>query len=395
MIDLEIKNDRDCMGCYGCYNICPVQCITMESNNEGFWYPKVDYDKCIKCKKCINVCPIINKAVPDNEPLAYACYNKNENIRLDSSSGGVFTLVANEILKNNGVVFGVQLNQDFNAIHSYTESKEGLEKYRGSKYLQSRVGDTYKEVKGFLDKDRDVLFTGTPCQISGLKSYLGKPYPNLFCMDNICHGVPSPKVWGKYVDFREKKSGSTTQRIAFRLKNEGWKLYSVLFVFTNNTEYRENQKKDLFMRAFLKDICLRPSCYDCEFKSIHRKSDITMADFWGIQNIAPELDDDRGTSLIFVNSDSGENMFDRIKNNMIFKDVNINEAISYNPAAIKSVSCHPKRNEFFNELDILEFDTLVNKYCKDKFTVKIKRLCISTLQKTGTLELAKSILKRK
>lgn len=395
MIDLEIKNDRDCMGCYGCYNICPVQCITMESNNEGFWYPKVDYDKCIKCKKCINVCPIINKAVPDNEPLAYACYNKNENIRLDSSSGGVFTLVANEILNNNGVVFGVQLNQDFNAIHSYTESKEGLEKYRGSKYLQSRVGDTYKEVKGFLDKDRDVLFTGTPCQISGLKSYLGKPYSNLLCMDNICHGVPSPKVWGKYVDFREKKSGSTTQRIAFRLKHEGWKLYSVLFVFTNNTEYRENQKKDLFMRAFLKDICLRPSCYDCEFKSIHRKSDITMADFWGIQNIAPELDDDRGTSLIFVNSDSGENMFDRIKNNMIFKDVNINEAISYNPAAIKSVSCHPKRNEFFNELDMLEFDTLVNKYCRDNLTVRIKRLCINTLQKTGTLELAKSILKRK
>lgn len=399
MIDLKIKEKRECMGCYGCFNICPQDCISMESDIEGFWYPEVDYDKCIKCGLCVEVCPIIHKTKVDNIPKAYACNNKDEAVRLKSSSGGVFTLVAEQVLDSGGVVFGVGFNRNFEVVHSYIDKKEEIDCFRGSKYVQSKIGHAYDQVENFLEQGRKVLFTGTPCQISGLKSYLGKEYDNLFCMDNICHGVPSPKVWEKYVSYRKDEAGSSVQRIAFRLKNEGWKLFSVSFLFSNDTEYIKNQKKDLYMRAFLKDICLRPSCYDCKFKTLNRESDITLADFWGIQNVLPEMDDDKGTSLIFINSQEGQTMLDNIKSELEYKEVDINKAVSYNSAAIKSVNMNPNRNVFFQELDYLEFDKLVKKYCTDKLQIRIKRKIRSAgifiLKKTGTMDLAKNILNKK
>lgn len=398
MIDLKIEDKKDCMGCHACSNICPQDCISMDIDNEGFWYPKVDYDKCIKCNQCVKVCPIINKKIVKNEPSAYACINKDEAIRLESSSGGIFTLIAEQVIDDGGVVFGAGFDENFKVMHSYIETKEELEKLRGSKYVQSKIGDTYKYVKDFLQQGRTVLFSGTPCQISGLKSYLGQAYENLFCIDIVCHGVPSPKVWDKYISYREDIAGSQAQRIAFRLKNEGWKRYSVLFLFKNNTEYIQNQRKDLYMRAFLKNVCLRPSCYKCEFKSLHRQSDITLADFWGIQKMLAEMDDDKGTSLIFVNSKNGQLMLDKIKGDILYKEVDINQAVSYNSAAIKSVEYSPKREGFFKELDQLDFDKLVKKYCTDKLGVRIKRKTKSVirliLQKTGTINLVKSILNK-
>jgi len=353
---------KKCTGCKMCADVCPKDAITFKCDNEGFWYPEVDYDKCIKCKKCIKVCPTINRIIVKNEMKAYACINKNKSIRLDSSSGGIFTLVAEQIIEENGVTFGAMFDGEFEVIHSYVETKGELEKLRGSKYVQSNVDDTYSQAKGFLKEGRKVLFTGTPCQIGGLKSYLQKDYSNLFCIDIICHGVPSPKVWKKYIEFREKKSGSISQRIAFRRKNEGWKRYSVSFLFKNNTEYRKTLHQDLYMRAFLKDVCLRPSCYACEFKSLHRQSDITLADFWGIQKMLPEMDDDKGTSLIFVNSESGQSMLEQIKEKIIYTEVDVNQAIVYNPSAVKSIGYNPKRDDFFRELDQLDFDELVKKY---------------------------------
>jgi len=221
VIDLEIKEKQNCTGCYACYNICPKSCLAMNSDNEGFWYPKVDNKNCIQCKKCIKVCPIINKTTVYNEPFSYACYNKDNNIRFESSSGGIFTLVAEEIIKNGGVVFGAGFDGDFNVKHSYVETIEELHRFRGSKYVQSSIGDAYKQSGSFLKQGRLVLFSGTPCQIGGLKSYLGTEYSNLFCIDIVCHGVPSPKVWKKYVSFRVNISGTPIQNITFRLKNKG------------------------------------------------------------------------------------------------------------------------------------------------------------------------------
>jgi coenzyme F420-reducing hydrogenase beta subunit len=395
---LTIINKKDCVGCYACSNICPQNCISMESDEEGFGYPKVDYEKCIECSLCIKVCPNINKVIIHNEPSACACINNNEAIRLESSSGGLFSLIAEQVIEDGGVVFGASFNKELEVEHSFVETKEELGKLRGSKYVQSRIGETYKKAKEILDLGRKVLFTGTPCQIGGLKSYLGKSYSNLLCVDIVCHGVPSPLVWKKYVDYRQEKAGSAVQRISFRRKDDGWKRYSVSFLFKNNTEYRETMDKDLFMRAFLKDVCLRPSCYACGFKTIHRQSDITLADFWGIQNILPDMDDDKGTSLIFVNSKAGQAIIEQIVDKMQYKEVDIVEAVRYNPAAIKSAVANPHREKFFEELDKLTFDELVKKYCTDKLSVRVKRktklVASAILKKLGVLGFAKRVLRR-
>lgn len=387
---IEIQKPEECMGCFACFNVCPQRCITMESDAQGFWYPIVKQNACIKCGCCIDVCPIKNEISIENEPVAYACYNNNEAIRKESSSGGVFTLLAEKVLVQDGVVFGAAFRQDFSVEHCYVRNVNDLGQLRGSKYLQSSIGDTYQQVKEFLEQGVRVLFSGTPCQISGLKSFLAKDYQQLYCIDIICHGVPSPKVWKKYLAFQEELVGSKIRRIAFRRKDDGWKRYSVSLSFNNNTEYLQPLDKDLYMSAFLKDVCLRPTCYDCKFKSLHRESDITLADFWGIENVLPEMDDDQGTSLIFINSATGKAMFDEIKSEVIFKKVEINEAVKYNSAVIKSASYNSKRAGFFEDLDQLPFDRLVKKHCSVAMRARIKRktraFIAGSLRKIGLFE---------
>jgi coenzyme F420-reducing hydrogenase beta subunit len=372
---IKITKKQDCSGCHACYNACPVNCITMIDDKEGFLYPNVDDTKCINCGLCEKVCPIINKKQRVNNTIAYASINKNENIRNESSSGGIFTLLAENIINDGGVVFGACFNDKLDLVHSYVDTIEDLSKFRGSKYLQSKIGDTYKQTKEFLKKGTKVLFSGTPCQIDGLISYLGRDYDNLICVDIICHGVPSPKVFKMYRAELEKKYGSTTRRIAFRRKDYGWKLYSVLLSFDNNTEYRKNLREDIFMRGFLQNLYLRPSCYDCKSKTLNRLSDITIADFWGIENIVPELDDDRGTSLVLINSNKGKKIFDQLQDKMIVKQVDCDEAIKYNPSAIKSVPINPKRDMFFNKLDsnAKNVNSLILKYTKLRLDKKLYR----------------------
>lgn len=395
---LKITNKSNCCGCHACFNVCPQKCITMDNDSEGFWYPEVDYNKCANCGLCEEVCPILHKETVNNEPQTYACYNKNEKVRMESSSGGIFTLIAEQIINATGVVFGAGFDKDFAVVHSCVETKEELGELRGSKYVQSKIGETYKQAKRFLQQGRQVLFTGTPCQISGLKAYLQCDYDNLFCIDIICHGVPSPKVWQKYVFYQENRAGAPARRITFRRKDEGWKQYSVSFLFNNDTEYVQTLGRDLYMKAFLRNTCLRPSCYACNFKTLHRQSDITLADFWGIQNIAPQMDDDKGTSLVFVNSIRGKKMFEEIKKQILYREVDIDKAVSYNPSAIKSVGQNMKREKFFEEVDELPFNKLVSKYCSDSILVKTKIKAKSAvyivLKKIGLLNVARKLLRR-
>ncbi|SHE83384.1 Coenzyme F420 hydrogenase/dehydrogenase, beta subunit C-terminal domain [Alkalibacter saccharofermentans] len=373
MIDKMIKANKDCMGCHACKNVCPTQCIIMTPDEEGFLYPKVEYSLCVKCKKCISVCPIINKARIVNNPQAYAAINKDEQIRLSSSSGGIFTLLAENAIKDDGVVFGAGYSEKFEVAHKSVEKIEELCELRGSKYVQSKIGNSYKLAKDFLDSGRKVLFSGTPCQIAGLNSYLNRSYENLITQDFICHGVPSPIAWRKYIEYRETKAESKVSQVEFRNKDKGWKQFSVSFIFENDIGYSKNLNEDLYMRAFLKDLCLRPSCYDCEFKTLNRQSDLTLADFWGIEKVLPEMDDDKGTSLIIVNNKKGQEVFNSISGNMKFKEVDINEAVKYNSAAIKSVNYNPKRKEFLSALNTMPFNKLVDKYCDESFVVKFKR----------------------
>lgn len=374
---IEIKNKVNCCGCHACYSICPVKAIKMERDEKGFEYPVVDKEKCINCGLCEKACPIINNKNSDKtkkDIKAYACMNKDLQTRMKSSSGGIFTLIAEDILSLNGVVFGASFNENFEVVHSYIEKKEDIYKFQGSKYVQSKIGDTYKKAKEFLESDRYVLFTGTPCQIEGLYQYLQKDYDKLYTQDLICHGVPSPKVWNKYLEEKNEKYKGNPKEISFREKEKsGWQNFGMKIEYQNDI-YLSKHSEDVYMKAFLRDICLRDSCYNCNFKKKVRNSDITLADFWGIGNIDKELNDDKGTSLVIINSKDGQDLFEKVKENLIYKVVDFEEAIKYNPNMTKSAKIQNKRKSFFNNLEDNDLKNLVKKYTKKKASKRIRRI---------------------
>lgn len=357
----KIIEYEQCCGCHACYNICPKHAIKMVEDDKGFKYPKIDKAKCINCELCKKVCPVLKNINTKNNIKSYACYNLNNKERMNSSSGGIFILLAKEILKKDGVVFGAYLNDKFKVEHTMITDEKDLYKLMGSKYVQSTIGYIYKEVKEKLQQDKYVLFTGTPCQIEGLKSYLMKDYDKLYTQDIICHGVPSPLVWEKYKKYREKVDKNKPIKISFRNKDDGWTLFNMKFSY-RKSYYKKNQNEDLFMQAFLKNTILRDSCYNCHFKKINRISDITLADYWGIQNVHPELNDNKGTSVLIVNSKKGEELFNQIKDKIKFVETDIKKIIEYNPALIESAKMDKNRKLFFENLDNIEFDELVKKY---------------------------------
>lgn len=348
---IDIKNKNDCSGCGACRDVCPVGAIDLVADDEGFLYPRLNIDECIKCGKCDRICPITNrrKEVGDSHTIiAYAAQTKDEYIRQNSSSGGIFTEIASYIINNGGIVFGAAFDETFKVVHIGVDNIADLDRLRGSKYVQSEIGNTYVEAKHTLESGRMVLFTGTPCQIAGLYSYLGKNYDGLYTQDIICHGVPSPMVWKKYIEFREKKSASKLRRTFFRHKKYGWKMYSVQFEFTNCTEYIQILGEDLYVRSFLLNLSLRPSCYACAFKTKHRPSDFTLADFWGVEKIYPEMDDDKGTSLVILHSERACAVLEYLKGKLKYQEVNIDEAVKYNSAMLKSVPLNSARADFFD-----------------------------------------------
>ena len=377
---ITVKDKSRCNGCHACASACPKNCIKMKPDEDGFLYPVVDTEKCVECRLCEKICPIITPrpSTEDREIVAYAAINKTEEIRLKSSSGGIFTLIAELVIKKGGVVFGAAFDNNFKVVHKWVDTIDGLEELRGSKYVQSDIGDCYKCAEDFLKRGRLVLFTGTPCQIGGLYSYLKKDYKNLITQDLICHGVPSPRVWADYLKYREKKAASKTRRTFFRSKNCGWKTFSVLFEYANNTEYVAKLSDDLMMKAFLRNLCLRPSCYDCRFKNKNRESDITLADFWGIQNVLPEMDDDKGTSLAVINSEKGKEIFEEIQEKIVWRKTDLEEAIKYNSSMVSSVAMPKNRERFMREITDENFDEIVKKYCSvgliTRIKLKIKRI---------------------
>ncbi len=392
---INIIDKFNCCGCHACYNSCPQKCISMQSDEEGFWYPVVDQRGCMDCGLCEKTCPILSKPITENRPAAYACLNKDDDIRQQSSSGGVFSVIAERVLNNHGVVFGAGFSDEFNVLHSWTDCLAGLRNFRGSKYVQSSIGNTYEQAKNFLKQERQVLFSGTPCQIAGLKSYLGKENEGLVCVDMICHGVPSPLVWTQYCN--KMGNNNELRSISFRDKTFGWKRFSLRFTDKNDHKYIKDLTSDEYMQGFLKNLYLRPSCYHCSFKTLARQSDITLADFWGIESILPSYDDDQGTSLILVNSNKGKEIFLAAADRMKYEKVDIDQAIMYNTAAIKSVACNSKRDKFFRDLlDSADIRQLIAKYTKVSFSRKVYikvRLLLSRI-KRKTLYLWRDLSKR-
>ena len=353
----------------------------MTSDQEGFWYPQIDETRCVNCGLCEKACPILtpHSSSADEEIVAYAAMHKNDAIRLNSSSGGIFSALATYVIEKGGVVFGAAFDENFNVVHTYVECVDKLEILRGSKYVQSKIGNAYRQAEEFLKSGRLVLFSGTPCQIEGLLSYLRKPYENLITQDLICHGVPSPMVWQKYVEYRQSVSGAKPREISFRAKNEGWKRYSVSFLFKNNKEYQLTRDKDFMMQAFLKNLCLRPSCYYCSFKRKNRRSDITLADFWGVNKVMPNMDDDKGTSLVILHSNKGREILAKIDGELKIAEIDIDTAISHNLSMIKSVEVPKTRDQFLITAE-KGFMRAANKYLKITLLQKIKRKLIRILK---------------
>lgn len=347
---ISISDKQKCCGCSACAQRCPKQCITMQEDAEGFLYPQVDADVCIDCGLCEKVCPFINPN-DKREPIqTLAAINKNEVIRMQSSSGGIFSFVAEQIIDEGGVVFGARFDEKWQVILDYTETIDGLVAFRGSKYVQARVGSTYRQCLKFLNDGRKVLFSGTPCQIAGLKRYLRKDFDNLFTIDLACHGVPSPKVWKMYLDSLQKTL--SINNINMRDKQNGWKKFNFRLSYSNEENSYELTSPAFdndYMKAFLCNLILRPSCHDCKMKECRSNSDITLADYWGIENVSPEMNDNRGTSLVLLHNEKAKALLSQ--KNLKFRETSYEQAFIYNSAIIASVKPHINRNQFFAELD--------------------------------------------
>ena len=349
---IHLTNKADCCGCGACAQSCPKGCITMKKDGEGFLYPNVEAARCIECGLCERVCPILNKKTAGSgEVKAYAAYATEDDLRGKSSSGGLFALLAEEILSRGGCVAGAAFDEAFSVRHILVDNVQDLEKLRGSKYVQSRMEDTYLCVKEQLQKGRPVLFTGVGCQVAGLKSYLGKEHENLYTVDILCHGVPSPKVWEQYLREQEQSHGQKPSSISFRDKRSGWRRSSISMKFADSAEYCRWAGEDRYMQVFLRDICLRPSCHSCRFKAVPRLSDLTIGDAWGIEKCMPELDDDRGTSVVLVNSEKGQKLFDRISSRLVSRQGRLDTLLPPDADSRRSVKAHPNRSRFFAGLE--------------------------------------------
>ncbi|OOP73823.1 Coenzyme F420 hydrogenase/dehydrogenase, beta subunit C-terminal domain [Clostridium beijerinckii] len=379
---IKLNKKQDCSGCHACANVCPKQCISMKSDNEGFCYPQIYKDKCINCNLCEKVCPIIN--IPnkvDDKITAYACKNIDNKTRNVSSSGGVFSLLCDYVISQKGIVFGAVFDENFNVKHIYVEELKGCERFRGSKYVQSKIGDTYTKAKKFLDNGKIVLFSGTPCQISGLDSFLMKKYENLIMVDVACHGVPSPLVYKKYIESLEEKNRSKVSRLSFRDKSTGWSKYSFIVDFKDGKKIKEIGSDNIYMRGFLSDIYLRPSCYDCRFKKPITSADITLADYWGIQNIHQEFDDDKGVSLVLVNTKKGQDILEKISSNMKVIKTDIEYAMENNPYIVGSVKYNKNRDKFFKLIEKEDLESSIIKSITNTFIQKVKCKIRSSLGK--------------
>jgi len=318
-------------------------------------------------------------ALPSKEyPEVYALWNKSETIRSSSTSGGVFTALATKILSEGGVVFGVAFDKSFKAVHVGVDSADQLGLLRGSKYTQSLVGDSYKKVKEVLIKNTKVLFSGTPCQISGLYSYLGKEYSNLFTCDCVCHGVPSPGVFELYKEHLQKLYNSEIETFSFRNKSKSWKAYHVCVTFKNGKQVLTSFKEDPYMIGFIKNMYLRPSCHTCKYASLNRQSDVTLADFWGVDKFYPELDDDKGTSLLLINTPKGAELLQRCENELAMHKCDLSKATKENPSLTGPATPNKLRLKFFNQMGKCDFAAMQTKFLRPTSKIQvIMRKCVS------------------
>ena len=368
----EIISKNLCTGCTTCMTICPKKAISMIEDKEGFKYPIVDQDKCINCGLCRKICPVLNTNKNISINKCYAGYNKTDLEKEKASSGAIFSLIANYILDNGGIVIGASFDENNKLVHTAISKKKELDKLKGSKYLQSDLGNIFSYIKENI-KHNKVLFVGTPCQVAGIKQIINSN--NLICLDLICHGVPSPKLFKKYIKELEQDNNAKLLNYNFRDKITGWDTYSNTAIFKNG-KITELAKDNKYMNLFLKDIALRKSCYNCKFKLGNKYSDITLGDFWGVKKYHPEMYNKKGVSAIIINTSLGLEIFNSIKKNIIYKECKIEEITANNKSLLNSSRKNVRRKKFFKDLDKMNFDNLYKKYSFSIVTTIKKQLKI-------------------
>lgn len=344
---IEELRRADCNGCEACANICPKNAIAMTRDAEGFAYPKINSELCIKCGRCDAICPALNfkEKIPAALPKVFAVINPDEKIRRHSSSGGVFTALSEKILHDGGIVFGAAFDKNFNVVHSAANNLDELENLRGSKYVQSRIGNVYRQVKDALNS-RKVLFSGTPCQCVGLKHFLGADHENLLTVDVICHGAPSPAIWEIYIG--ELGHSHDIAHVNFRSKRNGWAISNVEINFSDKGYYFCSLSQNLYGKIFLSSLSERPSCSSCKAKFPNCASDLTLGDAWGVQNFALEMFDNRGTSIVFIHTDKGKKFFEQLTLNK--KQIAFDIATRSNIAFMTSLVADTRRENFFADI---------------------------------------------
>ncbi len=381
-------------------NVCPKKCIEMKADHEGFQYPVIDSQKCIQCGLCEKVCPVLN--VKPDHPFAQKAYLvqiKDDAVRRESTAGGAFTAIAEYTLDKNGVVYGVAYDKDFKVVHTKAADKSELWKFRNSKYVQSDTGRTFSEVQNELKEGKLVCYSGTPCQIEGLKAFLGKEYDNLITVDVVCHAVPSPLIWDKYLEMQKEKYGSDISNIMFRDKHYGYK-YSTMTVKDKDGKavYTYGIDTDPMLRAFFSDICDSPSCYDCKFKKRYRVSDFTIWDCFSAYDFDKTLDDDKGTTRLLIHSEKGIRIFDAFKTKMRYTEVTPDQLTAGVKEMFRSVGGNTKRDEFFEDANSMPGSQLFHKYFPETIRVKLERtvriICYKTGIYSGAKRIAKKILRK-
>ena len=350
---INIQSKVECCGCEACVQVCPKKCINLYADSQGFLYPIVCEESCIDCSLCETVCPVLNKVSPqqNSSSTLYAVKAIDNHIRVNSSSGGFFSVLSEYILNRNGVVYGAAFDDVFNVFHTRVETKASFPKLRGSKYVQSRIGQTFTQCKHDLDQGKQVLFSGTPCQISALGHFLRREYENLIKVEVVCHGVPSPMIFKKYLEESILSSGDNKviTKVNFRTKLEGWKKYYFTVEYNENgmsKVYNECVTDSLYMKGFLNDLYIRPSCFECPAKNFTSAADFTIADFWGQDIAFPEFDDDKGVSAVFLNTKKANSLFSQLE--MITQERRYTDFIHYNPSLIQSAKMTLLYSKFWN-----------------------------------------------
>ncbi len=386
---------EDCCGCTACQHICPNGAIEMKPDEEGFLYPDINQDECTNCGLCRKICAFQNGYdTSDNlsTPYVFAAKHKDEKVRMISSSGGAFSAISDYIIDKNGQVCGAAFDADMNVVHQIASTKEERDKLKGSKYVQSTLGNIFVEVRGLLEKQKLVLFTGTPCQNAGLRSFLGDiDSRNLFLCDIVCLGTPSPLMWKEHIADLESRGNGKIVQYYCRSKVKGWHEHNEMVVYENGKKDYKSILSQKHKVLFHSHNILRPSCHQCKYTNLTRPSDITIADFWGIENCMPDFDDNKGVSLVLINSAKGQGLFEDIKEKLIYRESNVKDCLQ--PHLQYPAKPSARRKQFWEDYRLYGYEYIVKKYAGNNFKSKAKAAAKTILSKVGVLNIVRKLFR--